>query len=182
MSLDPAFGYLIVGGSALLFAVAGIHKLRSFELFTDVFAAYRVLPDAWARRLAWLIPGLELAIATTLPWTAARRGALPAAMALLIAYASGIAINLVRGRRELDCGCGAIGTRRSIAGWMVWRNLLLVLALALAALPWVSRPFDGWDVLTVAGGIAAFAVLYAAVDQLLGEVAPKAMRLRGRTA
>ncbi len=179
--LDPAFGYLIVGGIALLFAVAACHKLRSFESFTEVFAAYRVLPDAWARRTAWLIPGLELATAAALPFAAARRGALPAAMGLLIAYAFGIAINLVRGRRDLDCGCGAIGTGRSIAGWMVWRNLLLVLALALAALPWASRPFDGTDVLTVAGGIGAFAVLYATADQLLGEVSPKAMRLRGRT-
>jgi|SRR5208283_1120248 len=180
--LDPAFGYLIVGGIALLFAVAGCHKLRSFESFTEVFAAYRVLPEAWARRMAWLIPSLELATAASLPWAAARRGALPAAMGLLIAYASGIALNLARGRRDLDCGCGAIGTRRSIAGWMVWRNVLLVLALAVAALPWASRPFDGSDVLTVAGGIGAFAVLYAAVDQLLGEVSPKAMRLRGRTS
>ncbi len=182
MSLDPAIGYLIVGGIALLFAIAGTHKLRSFESFTEVFAAYRVLPDAWARRLAGLIPGLELAIAMTLPWAAARRGALPAAMALLIAYALGVALNLARGRLELDCGCGAFGTRRSIAGWMVWRNLLLVLALAVAALPWVSRRFDGSDVLTVAGGIAAFAVLYLAVDQLLGEVSPKAMRLSGSTS
>ena len=49
--LDPAFGYLIVGGIALLFATGGIHKLRSFESFTEVFAAYRVLPDPWARRV-----------------------------------------------------------------------------------------------------------------------------------
>ena len=60
MSLDPAFGYLIVGGIALLFAIAGTHKLRSFEFFTEVFAAYGVLPDAWARRLAWLIPASNL--------------------------------------------------------------------------------------------------------------------------
>jgi len=182
MSLDPAFGYLIVGGIALLFAIAGCHKLRSLALFTEVFAAYRVLPDVWARRSAWLIPGVELAIAVTLPWAATRRGALPAAMGLLIAYGLGIGVNLARGRRELDCGCGTIGTRRAIAGWMVWRNVLLLLALATAALPWISRPFDGADVLTVAGGVAAFAVLYVAIDQLLGEVSPKAMRLSGRTS
>jgi hypothetical protein len=178
--LDPAFGYLICIGIALLFAIAGWHKLRSLELFADVFAAYRLLPDAWGRRVAWLIPCIEVAIAAALPWEATRRWALMAAMGLLIAYASALALNLARGRRELDCGCGAFGRRRSIAGWMVWRNAVLALIVAIAALPWVSRPLNGSDALTVAGGLAAIAALYAAVDRLLGEISPKALRMSRR--
>jgi hypothetical protein len=49
-------------------------------------------------------------------------------------------------------------------------------------LPWAARPLDAADLLTVMGGLAAAAALYAAIDQLLGEVAPKALRLRGRPA
>ena len=78
-------------------------------------------------------------------------------MGLLIAYSAGIALNFARGRRELDCGCGAAGNRRSIAPWMVWRNLLLALALGLAALPWIARPLGGLDVLTLIGGLTAAA-------------------------
>jgi hypothetical protein len=162
--LDPVAGYLIVCGIALLFALAGSHKLRNLALFTEVFSAYRVLPESLARRSAWLIPAMELAIA------------------LLIAYAAGISLNLVRGRRELDCGCGAAGNRRSIALWMVWRNLVLALALGVAALPWIARPLTGLDALTVIGGLSAAAMLYAAVDRLLGDVAPKTIALMGKAS
>ena len=65
---------------------------------------------------------------------------------------------------------------------MVWRNLFVALALGIAVLPWAARPLDAADLLTVMGGLAAAAALYAAIDQLLGEVAPKALRLRGRPA
>ncbi len=178
--LDPVAGYLIVFGIALLFALAGSHKLRNIALFTEVFSAYRVLPESLARRAAWLIPAIELAIALALPWEACRPWALIAAVALLIGYAAGISLNLVRGRRELDCGCGAAGNRRSIAPWMVWRNLVLAFALGVAAMPWIARPLTGLDVLTVTGALSAAAMLYAAVDRLLGGVAPKTMALSGR--
>ncbi len=178
--LDPTFGYMICIGIALLFATAAWHKLRSLEAFTEVFAAYRVLPEGRARRVAWLIPGLELAIAAALPWEMTRRWALVVAMGLLVAYAVALGLNLARGRRELDCGCGTIGSRRSIAGWMVWRNLALALIAAIAALPWVSRPLNGFDMLTIVCGLAAIAALYVAVDQLLGEISPKSLRMSGR--
>jgi len=179
--LDPAIGYVIVLGIAVLFALAGVHKLRSLAQFTEILAAYRVLPDAWGRRLAWLVPCVELAIAIALLWESSRHWATIAAMALLIAYASSLGLNLALGRRELDCGCGTAGNRRSIAAWMVWRNLLLVLALGIAGLPWVARPLNGFDLLTVTGGLAAVVALYAAIDLLLGEIAPQAMSLSRRT-
>jgi hypothetical protein len=180
--LDPVVGYFIVFGIALLLALAGSHKLRNLAAFAEVFTAYRVLPEPLARRSACLIPGMELAIALALPWEARRPWALIGAIALLIGYAAGISLNLVRGRRELDCGCGATGDRRSIAPWMAWRNLVLALALAVAALPWIARPLTGLDVLTVIGGLSAAALLYAAVDRLLGDLAPKTIALIGRAS
>ncbi len=180
--IDPTVGYLIVFGIALLFALAGSHKLRNLAVFTEVFCAYRVLPEPLARRSAWIIPAAELAIALTLPWQAGRPWALVAAIGVLIAYASGIALNIARGRRELDCGCGANGHRRSIAPWMVWRNLILAFALGIAALPWSARPLGGLDVLTLLGGLAAAALLYAAIDRLLGDVAPKTSAMLGRAS
>jgi hypothetical protein len=175
--LDPAFGYLIVAGMAVLFASAGAHKLRDLARFAEVFAAYRVLPEAFARRVAWLVPSLELCVAASLLWD--RRMAVVAAIGILIAYASGLAVNLLRGRRDLDCGCGAARDRRVIAAWMVWRNLILAAVLAVTVLPWVPRAFSLIDLLTVMGGLTVGVALYAAADRLLGDVAPKAMMLRG---
>jgi hypothetical protein len=176
--LDPAFGYLIIVGIALLFAGAAAQKLRSPAHFAEIFAGYRVLPDTAARRLAWLIPCIELAVAAALLWDRGRRMAVISAAAVLIAYASGLGVNLIRGRLDLDCGCGAARDRRTLSAWMVWRNLLLASVLGIAALPWSPRACGLTDLLTVMAGLAACAALYAAVDRLLGDVAPKAARLR----
>ncbi len=176
--LDPATGYLIVLGGALLFAGAAAHKLSGFGAFTDAFVAYGVLPEAWARRSAWLIPCLELALAAALAAGRGGRAQLGAAIGLLLFYASAVALNLARGRRDLDCGCGSRRNRRPIAAWMVWRNIILAAGLALAALPWSQRPLGLVDVLTVAGGLSAAALLYMSIDRLLGDIAPQALAMR----
>jgi hypothetical protein len=176
--LDPAFGYLIIAGIALLFASAGAHKLQDLARFAEAFAAYRVVPKALARRLAWLIPALELCVAASLLWEPARRAAAAAAVAVLIAYSSGLQLNLLRGRRDLDCGCGTARDRRAIAAWMVWRNLILAAAVGVTVLPWSHRSLSVTDLLTIAGALAVGVTLYAAVDRLLGDIAPKAMILR----
>ncbi len=177
--LDPSPGILLVAALALLFASAAWHKARSVSEFTAVFVAYRVLPAAVSGRIAWAVPMLELAIAAALPWEPSRRAAAVAGIVLLIAYAGGIALNLARGRRDLDCGCAGAGNRRSIAGWMVWRNLLLAACLGVAAMPWSPRTLDAIDVLTIAGGLAVAVLLYLTLDRLLGQVMPRSAALRG---
>jgi len=178
--LDPVFGYSIIAGVALLFASAAIHKLRSLERFTGIFTAFGVLPEALARRFGGpLIPCLELGIAAALLWEPARRPAAVAAAAVFTVYALALTLNLSRGRLDLDCGCGAPRTRRSIAAWMVWRNLLLAAAVGIAAMPWSPRVLGLTDFLTVAGALMAGVTLYAAVDRLLGDVVPKGVALRG---
>ncbi len=171
--LDPAFGHLIVAGAALLFANAAAHKLRGLGRFTEVLTAYRVLPDEPARRLAWLIPCMELCTAAALLWVPSRRAAIVCAIAVLIAYSWGMGINLRRGRLDLDCGCGAARDRRVIGAWMVWRNLFLAAAVGIAALPWSPRPLGFIDYPTILGGLLVAITLYAAVDRLLGDVAPR---------
>ncbi len=177
--LDPTFGYSIIIGFAVLFAIAAAHKLVNLRHFTDVFAAYDLLPASLGRRVAWLIPCLELLVAVSL-LRSAHEGpqAVLAAMALLIAYAAALGINLRRGRHDLDCGCVAGRGPRSMAYWMVWRNIILALALGSDALPWSSRALEGADLLTIFSAVTVGAMLYAMVDRLLGEVIPGTIALR----
>ena len=179
--LDPAFGFLIVAGTALLLASAAIQKFRDPARFADIVAAYRVLPTALNRPVARLIPCLEAAIAIALVWEPIRNGAVLAAMVLLIAYAAGLVVNLRRGRHDLDCGCGPARDRRRIAAWMVWRNALLAGSLGIAALPWSARSLNLTDLLTIVGGLAVVITLYAAADRLFGDVVPKTLMLRSRS-
>lgn len=179
--LDPALGWLITLGTAVLLASAAGRKMQRDSDFAEAAAAYRVVPEGVARHLAPAVPCLELALAAGLVWPASRRAALAGALGLMLVYALLIALNLARGRRDLDCGC-TLGARRSIAPWMVGRNLCLASLLGAALLPWASRPWSGADLATVAGGLAAAAALYAALDRLLGEVAPRGRALGARSA
>jgi hypothetical protein len=176
--LDPAIGALIVGCFALLFASAALYKLREPARFAQVLRAYRVLPEG-AARLAPAVPVLELAVAMGLLITVTRAPAAFTGVALLTSYAAAIAVNLGRGRRDLACGCGGAQDARPIAPWMVARNLLLGLALAVTLLSWKSRPLLATDALTVGAGMAVAALLYASLDRLLGSLGARTAALRG---
>ena len=169
--IDPAIGTLLAGAFALLFASAALHKVRDLALFAQILAAYRVLPGA--ARLAWLVPLTEVLVGAglLLPGTRAAAAAIGAGM--LVLYALAMAVNLLRGRRELSCGCGGPDDRRPIGAWMVWRNLLLAGALALVTLPWTIRPLQALDFLTVAAGVAVTALIYMSADGLLARIAPR---------
>ena len=174
--IDPALGTLLGGAFALLFASAALHKLRDLSGFAELLAAYRVLPGA--RYLAFLVPLTETLVACGLLLPRSRPAASLAGLGVLLLYAGAIALNLLRGRRELSCGCGGPGERRPIAAWMVTRNLLLALLLAAAALPVSARPLQAVDLLTVAAGIAVASLLYMSADALLGRVMPRTQAWR----
>lgn len=169
MTLDPAVACLIVACAGLLFLIAAIHKLRDLRRFSEVFAAYRLLPGPMplARRVAPAVPALELAAAVGLLFDNLRVPALWIGIALMLIYGAGIAINLARGRRDLDCGCAGPYDRRPIAAWMIWRNIGIAIVLAGALLPWSERPLVLTDAVTVGFGTACCALVYLCLDRLL---------------
>ena len=170
--IDPAIGTLLTGAFALLFASAAVHKARAPAHFAQVLRAYRVLPASLD--VSWGVPVLELAVAAALLLPAARTVAALSGAALLLVYALAMALNLKRGRRDLDCGCGGAHERRPIGAWMVWRNVGLAGLLGVLCLPWDVRSLQAVDFLTVGAGVAVAALLYMSADRLLARVAPRA--------
>jgi hypothetical protein len=167
-SIDPVMGAIICGSCALLFAVAGAHKLRERPEFTQTLAGYRVLPARLVSPAALLVPILECLIAAGLLMPSARERASLAGAALLVMYAAAMGLNLLRGQRQLDCGC--LGPRGGgvISRALVWRNILVALALTAAGgLRWSGRPVHWLDVGTVLAAVFATALLYSAVNGLL---------------
>jgi len=179
LTVDAGVGYLVGGAFALLFAQAAVHKWQRLAEFRAIVTNYRLTPAFLVPVVALLIPTLETTVAALLLPVPTRSAAALTGMMLLAAYGAGIAINLGRGRRDLDCGCSGPADRRPIGSWMVWRNLLLVALLALVVLPSSTRPLEASDGLTIRGGIGVAALLYAAIDQLFALVAPRAALLRG---
>jgi hypothetical protein len=163
--IDPAIGLLLCAAMALLFGSAAVYKLRDFRGFKEVFAAYEVAPGR--STLALTVPLAELAVAVGLLFDESRLYAIAMGVVLLLSYAAAIAINVRRGRTDLACGCGGpAAERRPIAAWMVWRNILLALVLAVELVPWSERPLGFTDAVTVVFGLLCLSMLYLSAEQL----------------
>ena len=178
--LDPAIGYIIVLSVAALLSFAAVHKLIAWREFIEALHAYRLLPQTAVRPASLMLPLGELATAFALFVSAERRYACSAAAAIMLVYAAAIALNLARGRRDLECGCGFARHRRPIAAWMLLRNGVIAVAALIAALPWTTRPLGTIDVLTIVAAAVAVALFYASIDVLFGQVVPYAAIARAK--
>ena len=165
--LDPALGCVLRLSLAILFAAAAAHKLRDPVRFRATLSDYRLLPEPLVAAMARALGAIEatLSIALLLPASAA--GAAWAGAALLSLYGLAIAVNLLRGRHHVACGCLGPAAEQPLRGALVLRNALLVGAAVLAAQPLHVRALSWLDAVTVLGGAAVLALLYLAVDALL---------------
>lgn len=170
--LDPVIPLLAALCGALLFGWAASHKWRAPGEFAATLGEYRVLPQAVVPFAAPSIAFIETAVALALLWPQTRAWAGAAGVVVLLLYACAMAINLARGRRALDCGCGLV--RRSISGSLVVRNLLLAAGLASTVLPLSARAMTPGDYGTVVAALAACALIYASAELLLARPAPRA--------
>ena len=165
--IDPVPASVLVLALAALWTASGVHKLRDPGGFAGALAAYALLPQRAVDIVARVLPFIEIAVAAGLLLRTSREAAALASTLLLGLYALAIAMNLRRGRRELDCGCLGFGRRNTISTMLLWRNAALVLAsLAAGFLPRRERALDWIDLFTVAVGVAAAALLYAAAEGL----------------
>lgn len=135
----------------LLFLRAGWHKVADYGRFLGFVADYRLLPERLVEPVARLLIGAEFAVVALLAWPSQSALGAAAAAALLSLYALAIGVNVARGRRRIDCGCG--GTAQSLSWSLVIRNALLA-ALALLAAAGGSR---------LLGAYAAAAAVFAGV-------------------
>lgn len=151
-------------GTGGVFALAGVDKLRHRALVAGVIANYRLLPaplvDPVAGVLPWIECGLGFGlIASGISGFAPLRWlALPAA-ALLLLFAAAMAINIARGRRHIDCGCGHGALRQQLAPALVVRNVLLALAVMIHAIAPPAEASVAGAVLALAAGIALFLMI-----------------------
>lgn len=129
---EPLLHWALRSFLAALFATAALSKLTGMEEFYGVVRNFRLLPDALARAVAMVLPVAELAVAAGLLITPLAGPAALAAALLLAGFGLAIAINVLRGRTQIDCGCFRNGMKQRISWAMVGRNAVLS-AMALAA-------------------------------------------------
>jgi hypothetical protein len=169
--IDPLFWqvarWLLFG----VFAVALWHKLRARESFIVVVDDYRLLPRKAASAAAATVMGLEALVLAGLCFDVSVRPAAILAVVLLGIYASAIAVNLLRGRRDIDCGCmgpaGGSQDRHRLSEWLLLRNAALIGLGAVVLLPVSGRELLWLDAAGIVTGAAVALLIYCTSDQLL---------------
>lgn len=169
-TIDPIFVLAARWATAALFAAAAWEKLRHPLYFQANLREYDLLPGALVAPVARTLPVVEFIIAMGVLVPATAGTAALGAATLLALYALAMGVNLLRGRRDIDCGCTGPAMRQTLTGWLVARNAALVaVALTGAAVP-AGRAIGAADLTICALVVAAGAVLYGAVNQLTSNV------------
>lgn len=175
--MDPVITVSISICMSVLFAVAAVHKLRALAIFRSAMDEYRLMPRNLSGIAAVLVVTAELLAALLVLIPTARTAGLVVMAGLLLVYTAGISINLLRGRRNIDCGCSGPSSRHELSGWLVLRNLLLSGLVLLALAPVSARPLNWLDLLVIVFGVLIAGGLYLGMNQLLAQ-APRIATLR----
>jgi hypothetical protein len=170
--LDPMVSLLLALSYCALFGVAAAHKWRDPARLRAIVQRYRLVPASLVAAASGLVMMLETSITLGLLAERTRAAAAVTGAQLLAGYAAAMAINLRRGRTDLDCGCTGPMERRPVAGWMVVRNLALALLLCVLVVPAGTRPIEWVDAVSVVLGFGVIVMLYLALDQLHGRILP----------
>ncbi|MFW7268219.1 MauE/DoxX family redox-associated membrane protein [Gluconacetobacter sp. Hr-1-5] len=130
----PLAGALLAGGIGTLLLAAGIAKLRDHDGFLTTLAAYRLVPDSLLESAAWALAVAETGVgAALLAGVAPLRAGIGAAL-LFALFVLAMAINLLRGRADLSCGCLPGMASARLSWGAVARAALLAPASLLPAL------------------------------------------------
>ena len=164
---------------ALVFLTASLGKMRHWVIFQGVIANYRLLPDALVAPIADLLPPVEALVGILLlgglatPWPEA------GAAVLLLIFTAAMGINLLRGRRDIDCGCFQTALKQTLSWTLVVRNAVLVLLLGVAVVPGAPGTLPG-----VTDGLLVGGVLFIILQSLtiLWSIVPAWRRTSTREA
>lgn len=164
------FTTIVAACLALLLGISGFQKVRNLREFQSVLKHYELMPAGFVPLIAVAVIAAELCVPVLL--FISMTSALILAAVLLGGYAFGIAVNLLRGRTHIDCGCSLnTKTDQRIHWGMVARNVVLVFA-AMAGLLLMSNnalALNGhWlETVSLAASVGVLALLYVAFEHAL---------------
>ena len=154
-----------------LFLTSGFGKLRNFATFHGAVENYQLLPAVVVAPATILILAAEIVGGglAALGLVIGSQVGLVIIAAMLLLYAGAMALNLARGRRNIDCGCAGFGGKRDGLDWsLVVRNLALASVAAFAAVaPFDSRTLTALDWFSLLGALMSFPLLYIAMGNFM---------------
>jgi hypothetical protein len=167
--LDPVLVWTLRVFLAAILARAVFAKLRAPHEFADALRGYELVPAHAAGFCAAALLVLECVLVPVLLLPAVAPDAATIVGGLFALYTVAIGINLLRGRRDIDCGCGGPHARQSLHELLLVRNLFYVGIAGLAARADFTtqvRELIWLDGLTIALAALCLITLAVAIDQL----------------
>jgi hypothetical protein len=125
--------------------------MAQIEIVTIV-RDYKILPPSWARPFGLALPWLELALGILLILGVVIQVVAAASVLMLASFAVAVGMNLLRGRKNLSCGCSGTRNSKAISGWTVVRDIILIV-LALVLTSWGQDDVFGTSLVRQASSI-----------------------------
>ena len=170
IAIDPTIDWTISAALALIFTASAAMKFIDLNEFRGAVENYRIVPEQLSGLIALAVPLAEIVGAIGLLLPAAHRDAAILLSMLLVVFSASIAINLLRGRRNIDCGCFGPMLRQQLSWWLPARNLGLIALLAIAILPAHPRSLTPLDLATIVFAATTLALLYSAANYIAANV------------
>lgn len=130
---DPVVTASCSAAAALVLLLSVAPKLREPDRFHGAIDAYRLVPAAWGRAVALAFIGAEALAVLLLALMPLQAASSLAAMGVAGVATGAVAINVLRGRRDIRCGCGGADDSMPLSGGLLWRNAALLAVLGIAA-------------------------------------------------
>ncbi|SAL83700.1 methylamine utilization protein MauE [Caballeronia arvi] len=179
--IDPVILMVCIASAAIIALASAAPKWREPSRFRASLEAFALLPSFALTPLSFAFPAVEAAGAIGLLFADTRMPCAIALIALFMLFGIALAINVLRGHTDIDCGCSGFiasaRTPKSIGWWHVARAFMLASLVALTLLPETTRALVSFDYLS-AGACTLFAVAaWFTLDVLLVNL-PKLDSLR----
>lgn len=108
---DPVLLYAASAALACVLLLGALEKLKDMAAFAAAVQAYEIVPAAFGGLFAWGYVLAEALAGALLLVPGLRSPGAALALLVLALATAGVAVNLARGRRDIDCGCGGPAMR-----------------------------------------------------------------------
>jgi Methylamine utilisation protein MauE len=179
--IDSVILMVCIASAAIIALASAAPKLRDTSRFRASLEAFALLPSFTLTPLSIAFPVLEAAGAIGLLFADTRVASAIVLIALFALFGTALAINVLRGHTDIDCGCSGFiasaRTPKSIGWWHVARAFALASLVALPLLPEATRALVWFDYLSAAACTLFAVAAWFTLDVLLVNL-PKLDSLR----
>jgi hypothetical protein len=176
--LDPIVSLSAALTLSVIFASAASHKLKHPAWFRRQIREYELVHKGLVAVAGMALPVVELVIALGLLWRVSRPYAAVFGLVLIALYVLAIGINLLKGRKDIDCGCSGPAMRQPLQPGLLLRNLCLAVFAVGALLPSIERTLPVFDLFVAIAAASVSVLLYIAADFWLAN-RPALLKLLG---